>query len=265
MTPPHWRSDLALALAALLLLVAWEVGGADLTVTRWFGDAAGFAWQEHPIAQRVAHDGGRWLAWGLLGLLLWDAWRPWLGGPSRSMRLFAAAIVLLLALAVPALKQFSRTSCPWDLVEFGGGAAYVPHWLLGVADGGPGRCFPSGHAVAAFAFFALYFLWRPHRPVLARWQLTCVLALGAVYGLTQLVRGAHFVSHTLWTAWLCWCGAAMAFATVDAWRRRRAAINAVAATGPATRAAQDPPDPSPSEPRFGSPAPRPVPPASPVR
>ena len=29
-------------------------------------------------------------------------------------------------------------------------------------------------------------------------------------GLAQQMRGAHFMSHTLWTAWLCWtCGMAL--------------------------------------------------------
>ena len=72
-----------------------------------------------------------------------------------------------------------------------------------MADGGSGHCFPSGHAVSAFAFVALFFLWRPHRPRLAWALLGAVLAFGAVSGLTQLVRGAHFLSHSLWSAWLC--------------------------------------------------------------
>ena len=30
------------------------------------------------------------------------------------------------------------------------------------------------------------------------------LLAGFSLGLAQQVRGAHFMSHTLWTAWLCW-------------------------------------------------------------
>jgi membrane-associated PAP2 superfamily phosphatase len=33
--------------------------------------------------------------------------------------------------------------------------------------------------------------------------LIAVLA-GLILGLSQQMRGAHFMSHTLWTAWLCW-------------------------------------------------------------
>jgi hypothetical protein len=38
----------------------------------------------------------------------------------------------------------------------------------------------------------------------ARAVLLAVLAAGALFGWAQLARGAHFPSHTLWSAWLCW-------------------------------------------------------------
>ena len=31
---------------------------------------------------------------------------------------------------------------------------------------------------------------------------------GLLLGLAQQVRGAHYMSHTLWTAWFCWATAA---------------------------------------------------------
>jgi membrane-associated PAP2 superfamily phosphatase len=30
------------------------------------------------------------------------------------------------------------------------------------------------------------------------------MVIGFVLGISQQIRGAHFMSHTLWTAWLCW-------------------------------------------------------------
>jgi membrane-associated PAP2 superfamily phosphatase len=173
-------------------------------VARWFGSAAGFAWRDAWWARTVLHDGGRWLGLGVLLLFAVDAACAVTPGPGRRERLFWLALAITAALLVPALKRVSMTSCPWDLLEFGGAATYVSHWQLGVRDGGPGHCFPSGHAVTAFAFFSLYFLWRPYRPVLARMMLGAVVALGLIFGLTQLVRGAHFPSHIFWSAWLCW-------------------------------------------------------------
>ncbi len=196
----------ALGLAALL---AWDLLGWDLWVTRLYGDASGFAWRDAWLTRSLAHDGGRWLS-ALLVTALALQLRASATAPPLRDRVYWLTVICASLLLVPAFKRFSLTSCPWDLAEFGGAAAYVPHWLSGVADGGPGHCFPSGHAVAAFAFFGLYFLWRPHRPRLARAILAATLIVGTAFGWTQLARGAHFVSHTLWTAWMCWTTASVA-------------------------------------------------------
>lgn len=203
------RRDAWIALWALLALVLWETSGLDLRLTRWIATPTGFPWRDSFLASRVLHDGGRALAWTMMGLLVWDWVRPFAAGPSQAQRARGIVVVLAGLLLVPLLKRFSTTSCPWDLLEFGGRAPYIPHWLIAMPDGGPGRCFPSGHAVAAFAFFGVYFLWRHHRPGAARIALLSVLVLGIVFGWAQWVRGAHFVSHTLWSAWLCWATAAL--------------------------------------------------------
>lgn len=204
------RTDLAVTLGALLALVAWEVSGLDLPLARLLGGAGGFPLRDHALVRSLLHDGGRWLAGLLLAALALDAWRPIVRGPGRGQRLYWLAVVALGMIVVPLAKRFSTTSCPWDLAEFGGHVAYVPHWLPALTDGGPGHCFPSGHAVAAFAFFGAWFLWREHRPRLARALLAGVLVLGAVFGWAQMARGAHFASHALWSAWLCWTIAAAA-------------------------------------------------------
>jgi membrane-associated PAP2 superfamily phosphatase len=207
------RRDLIATFAGLALIVLWEIQGWDRSVSQLFGNASGFALRDAWFTETVLHSGGRVLAGIVLALLVVDLVRTPTAGPTRAQRgYWLGAIVAALTL-VPALKRFSLTSCPWNLVEFGGTAEYVPHWLAGVADGGPGHCFPSGHAVSAFAFFGLYFLWRPHRPRAARLVMAAVLLLGTLYGFGQLARGAHFVSHTMWSAWLAWtiCLTAQAF------------------------------------------------------
>lgn len=201
---PLLRRDLALAAIALLLLLAWDVSGLDLTVERLFAGPGGFPWRDHWLMRLALHDGGRLLAGLMLALLAVNVWRPLIGGPPRRERALWLLSTVLSLLLISALKQWSLTSCPWDLAEFGGGARHVPHWALGVADGGPGRCFPSGHASAAFAYFSGHFVLRRHRPRIARRWLLGVVAFGLLFGLAQALRGAHYPSHTLWSAWLCW-------------------------------------------------------------
>ena len=67
-------------------------------------------------------------------------------------------------------------------------------------------------AVAGFAFIALYFVWRSSRPAWARRALWLSLAVGLALGLSQVLRGAHYVSHVAWSAWLCWTLSATASA-----------------------------------------------------
>lgn len=231
----------------LLAVLAWDASGLDLRLTRAVGDAQGFAWREAWLLSSLLHQGGRSLAVLLLLLLCWQAWRPVQHGPgpTRAQRLYWLGVVVLTAVLVPALKQASLTSCPWDLTEFGGTAFYRSHWWLTWADGGPGRCFPSGHAVSAFAFWGLYFQWRDTRPQQARRLLWMVLCAGALFTLTQVLRGAHFLSHGLWSAWVCAalaCTAQAAQARVRAGREvRRQATRRDLSSSPRAEAPADGP------------------------
>ncbi len=197
-------ADLRVAALALALLLVWDASGLDLSAMRLFGDAHGFAWREHWLMRAVLHDGGRGLAWVVLALLAVNLRWPLIQGLGPRERAWWLLATLACALAVPALKHFSQTSCPWELAEFGGQARYVSHWRLGVADGGSGHCFPSGHATSAFALLSGWFALRARRPALARAWLGTVLVLGLLYGGAQMARGAHYPSHTLWSGWLCW-------------------------------------------------------------
>jgi membrane-associated PAP2 superfamily phosphatase len=202
------RRDLEWTLLGLLLLALWELSGLDPVVAGWYGSAAGFAWRDSAWTRTLLYDGGRLVAAVLLiGMAIDAARRPRPQAPARAEKLYWLMVAIACLLLAP---HFTLSSCPWDLTLFGGRVPYVPHWRLDLADGGPGHCFPSGHAVSGFAFLPLYFLWRRHDARIARAWLIAVLLLGAIAGWTQLVRGAHFPSHTLWSGWLCWTLAATA-------------------------------------------------------
>lgn len=198
------------ALVSLLLLLAWDASGADLPLTRLFGTANGFALRNHWLFERVLHDGAAWclrLMFVLLGLNVLHP-LPLIGAMPRALRLRWWLMTLLCALAISLLKRQSLISCPWSLAEFGGSAQALTHASLaawwGTGDGGPGHCFPAGHVSNAFAFVGGALALRPVSLRAARAWLAIVCVLGLVLGLTQLLRGAHFASHSLWTAWICW-------------------------------------------------------------
>lgn len=189
------------------LLLAWDASLLDVSIAAWFGGAAGFPLKEHWLFSAVLHEGGRLAAWAfVLGLSLMVWWPRGIFrriDTSRRLQLVLSAFAAVLLIS--SLKAFSRTSCPWDLAEFGRVARHVSHWTWGVGDGGSGHCFPAGHAAAGFAFFGGYFVFVAQAPGVARAWLGAAVIAGLSFGVAQQVRGAHFMSHTLWTGWLCWC------------------------------------------------------------
>ncbi|CAN7482860.1 phosphatase PAP2 family protein [Variovorax paradoxus] len=195
-----------LTLLALALLLAWDATGGDLALARLAGTPMGFPWRENAFLVHVMHEGAKDLSW-LFVIALFAGIR-WPLGILRRLPVRARAqlafTVLLSVLAVSLLKHASHTSCPWDLKEFGGVASHVSHWAWKVYDGGAGGCFPAGHASAAFAYAGGYFVLRRVSPRAAVLWLCASLAAGLALGLSQQLRGAHYMSHTLWTAWICW-------------------------------------------------------------
>lgn len=197
---------LFVTVVALSMVLAWDASGLDLPMARLAGNAQGFAWRDDAALVLWLHEVPRLLSWLCVGVLLAAIRWPFglLRDLTRHERVQLALTVLASVLAVSLLKTSSRTSCPWDLSEFGGTARYVSHWAWGALDGGPGRCFPAGHASAAFAYVGGWFVLRRSMPRAAAVWLAVAMLLGLVLGLMQQWRGAHYMSHTLWTAWVCW-------------------------------------------------------------
>jgi len=205
------------SLGSLLLLMLWDYSGLDLSLAHWFGSARGFPLQDHWLWRGLLHDDIRPLPWllelGLLAAVVWPVGALRQLAPERRAQL--ALTTLLALLAISSIKLHSHTSCPWDLQQFGGVASHVSHWAWGVSDGGGGGCFPAGHASAGFAFLGGFFAFRHVLPATARRWLAGAMLAGFTLGLAQQVRGAHYMSHTLWTAWLCWATAALVDCSVS--------------------------------------------------
>lgn len=204
--PVTHRRLLLLTVAGLLVLLAVDATSLDMALARLVGGPEGFALREHWLLTRVLHDGARWVSWLLACLLTLAVW--WPVGPLRRLtqeqRVQLVVTALVAAFAVAATKRFSASSCPWDLSMFGGFARYASHWS-GLPDGGSGHCFPAGHASTGFSFIGGYFVFRGTSPRIARTWLLSSIAAGLLLGVAQQLRGAHFMSHTLWTGFICWC------------------------------------------------------------
>lgn len=125
--------------------------------------------------------------------------RPW--------RWFCLYIMLAIALCTGTVnlgKRVTGRHSPWDFVRYGGNVPYTQLFEGNPPGVTPGRSFPAGHASGGYALVALYFALRDRHIVAARVGLGAGLLLGSLFGYAQMARGAHFLSHTIWSAAICW-------------------------------------------------------------
>ncbi|MBL0162550.1 MAG: phosphatase PAP2 family protein [Xanthomonadales bacterium] len=121
------------------------------------------------------------------------------------------ASVCIGPLVIGILKQFTAAHCPWDIVRYGGYADYAQSWFAS-SRVEAGRCLPNSHAGAGFSLVALYFAgWASGRRGWRWWGLAIGLAAGLLFGFVRTAQGAHFASHSLWSAAIDWLIASLVF------------------------------------------------------
>lgn len=207
----RWRQQALLIAGALMALLIWDASGLDFWISSKIAVfnhslAPGFSMRHAWFTEELLHRGGKFFYGVVFTWLAYNYFRPLTTAVriARGSQRWWFMTMLLCIAAISLLKYLSKSSCPWDLAVFGGTGTQLSHWNFVLADGGPGRCFPSGHVSGAFALLGLSYAIRPQSVKIANWALIAVLALGAILGAGQVLRGAHFVSHVLYSAWLCW-------------------------------------------------------------
>lgn len=212
-----WRYDrvnakldvswLRMLLSALAMLVLFEFTPLDFRLADIYFQSGRFVGAGNWWLDVFSH---KWVKWaiGMVAIAVWLTVlasrfvRRW---PIDRRRWVAVGLAMLLGPAtVGVLKHFSSTHCPWDLQRYGGESTYVKLQDFKPTTSEPGRCFPAGHATTGYALFGFVLLWRKRKPRLASLAWWLALTTGFVLGWGQQMRGAHFLSHTLWSAWVCW-------------------------------------------------------------
>jgi membrane-associated PAP2 superfamily phosphatase len=233
---------IGLALAALLFTWIARSGTLDFWIEQRFFDPVthSFPLKNSPHLVFLGHTMLKNItSLGLvIGIVLalgssWIAFlRPW-----RRALITFCVMAGGAALVVQQLKGSSVHACPWDLTMYGGHDAWFPLFDRISAAVELGRCWPGGHASGGFAIIAGYFALRTQHPQWARRSLALGLALGTIMGGVQMVRGAHFLSHNLWTLWFAWATCFVIDAVVHIglhmWHRRRALAAAAESVGAA--------------------------------
>ena len=209
-TANGWLPALGALLAAALVIV-WIGAFTDIDLT--LADAAfdrtamAFPWRHAWLTEVFAHVALK-RALTVLGVLFilaaaWDLiWpRAWSAQRRLQMRLVALSAILVPT-AISLLKHMSKSHCPWDLQRYGGVEPYVrlldamPHGIIA------GNCMPAGHASTALWMVSLAVFLLPARPRAAAMAAVILLGAGFLVGWMQQMRGAHFLTHTLWSMWI---------------------------------------------------------------
>lgn len=202
-------NTIGLIISGVFLTWLSRNGTIDFGITQNFFDSVShsFPLRGAPLLVNFGHTMLQYLTDFLLiaGIVLASisTWvrrlRPW-----RNVLITFCVMATSSAILIASLKAGSVHSCPWDLAMYGGTAQWLP--LFGPVHLGVeyGHCFPGGHASGGYALIAGYFAFRNHDIRWARCWLILGLTLGSIMGTVQIARGAHFLSHNLWTLWLVW-------------------------------------------------------------
>lgn len=208
-----WTAWIWTPLALFVLTNLWLVGmHGDIWLADRLYAAEGARWalRDSWATTTLIHVTGKHLstlAWlavlvSTIAARSMPRWRQ-LYRPLLALTLSIVATTVLVSL----LKHATAMDCPWDAARYGG---THPLWTLlqarpeGIRASG---CFPGGHASGGYCWVALYFFLIAVRP---RWRmagLAAGLLVGLLFGVSQQLRGAHFLSHDVWTLGIAWLSA----------------------------------------------------------
>lgn len=192
------------------LFVGLELSGLDLLLSTQFYNPEKHQWpyKDHWLTQKVLHKGGRIVFFAIVSIFL--CLFLWSFKPDTALKTYRSHLgYLFLAsicgpIIIMNLKDHTYIYCPWDLQLFGGAKPYL-RWFDPIPATMPvGHCFPAAHAGSGFTFVSLYFFCLTTFNRYKYYGLSFGLALGVLYGITQQMRGAHFLSHDVMSLGICW-------------------------------------------------------------
>ena len=123
-------------------------------------------------------------------------------------------LIFLGLVLIPAIggniKKFTNVYCPSHLEIYGETKPYVKifdHYPENFYQEKKAQCFPGGHAVTGFALFILFFaLQKKSHKFLG---LFAGFFFGWLFGIYQMMKGAHFFGDTLVSMLVCFLIAAV--------------------------------------------------------
>jgi len=226
----YLRQGVLLALAAIALGVVFHVTRLDLALATPYYDPVNhaFPWRFAWVSKYLVH---RYLKYVLLlgGVAVWvvAVWmqrRPRVDGffATHRRRWWCVAwSFVAVPVVIAVLRRLSPMHCPWEVADFGGYAPYFDLFTAAPAGLRAGHCFPAAFVASGSWLLAFALLWYPERKLRSVVAGAAALLLAFAMGWVQQMRGAHFLSHTLWSLWVSWAVVLLVHAACGAWRDGR--------------------------------------------
>jgi membrane-associated PAP2 superfamily phosphatase len=207
---------------AVALLVAsfvlFEFTSIDIWLQDFFYDHSTKKWlvDSKESSQRLFfYTGPKVLVWILAGAAIGLCLAPNKFRSRFHLSRRELLVVIATLATAPALVALSKATtnvfCPYELTRYDGNYAYKkvcetygPKERPMNRKGKParGRGFPAGHASGGFALLSLAGLAVTRKGRII--GIMIGLGMGTWMGVYQMLKGAHFLSHTIITAIFCW-------------------------------------------------------------
>lgn len=206
------KFDILFPILCLLAGLASQYSGLDIALERLFYDGEQQFWpfKDAWFTSQILHDGARTVLQLVLLSIMAAMVASWIFTPLQNWRrtslyVFLASITGVVI--VGWLKASTHMYTPWDLAVFGGEYPNIRLFDPVHASLPVGYAFPAGHASGGYALLSLYFSARVSESKYQYPLLILALGAGLTLGIAQQLRGAHMLSHDLFTLTICWSAA----------------------------------------------------------
>jgi membrane-associated PAP2 superfamily phosphatase len=200
-----------------LITAILELTDFDLALSKHFYNPQLKQWvyKNHWLLETVIHQGGKYLT-ETIGIIVFIlAVRSFAVKssfyPHRQAFVFLFIAIIINPIIITSLKNITHIYCPWDLKLFGSTQPYIRLFSAVTENLKVGHCFPAAHAGGGFTFISFYFFLWLVKAEYKYYGLGFGILLGLIFGIAQQLRGAHFLSHDVFSLAICWFSAVILF------------------------------------------------------
>ncbi len=112
--------------------------------------------------------------------------------------------LVLIPLIAGNIKKFTNIYCPSQLEVYGGRYPYAGifrNYPENLALEKKGKCFPAGHSITGFALIIFFFAASNKKQKII--SFFAAFFIGWILGFYQIAKGAHFLSDTIVSMFVC--------------------------------------------------------------